>query len=288
MQVPELDIIIPVYNDPCGVKDTLESLISQSSSIDYRVSVVDNQSTDSTREVVQGFVERFDHISLLLENEVQSSYAARNTGIRLTSANYLAFIDANVVLPEDWIESFFRDMNALDIDYLAFEVELFAPSQTNIASRYDRHTGFPTKRYIHDQHFAPTNCLVVQRSVFDDVGLFDSRLISGGDKEFGNRVHDAGLNMQLCSDIVVRHPTRNSVRQLVIKDWRVGRGLCQLQRYHSHRYGKPGIPPSPSGIKKHPLHIPLRERIGYSLLGTVLTAVRGLGYYREFLFPTTV
>jgi len=78
------------------------------------------------------------------------------------------------------------------------------------------------------------------------------------------------------------HPTRNSLADLVSKDRRVGRGLCQLQRYHPDRYGTPGIPPRPTGIKRPSQTLPLSDRLAFSALSTILTAVRGVGYYQEY------
>ena len=79
------------------------------------------------------------------------------------------------------------------------------------------------------------------------------------------------------------HPTRNSLDALVSKDHRVGRGLCQLQRHHSDRYGTLGIPPRPTGIKRPEQNLPTRDRLAFGALSTFLTGVRGLGYYREYL-----
>jgi len=82
------------------------------------------------------------------------------------------------------------------------------------------------------------------------------------------------------------HPTRNSFDALVLKDRRVGRGLCQLQRYHLDRYGTPGIPPRLTGIKRPDRTLPLRDRLAFGVLSTALTGVRGVGYYDEYLTGT--
>ena len=83
------------------------------------------------------------------------------------------------------------------------------------------------------------------------------------------------------------HPTRNSLRAHVDKDRRVGRGLCQLQRYHPDRYGTPGVPPRPSGIKRPDRDLPASDRVAFGALSTFLTGMRGLGYYREYLTGST-
>jgi hypothetical protein len=79
------------------------------------------------------------------------------------------------------------------------------------------------------------------------------------------------------------HPTRNSLSSLATKDYRVGRGLCQLQRYHPERYGTPGVPPRPSGIKRPDRELPMSDRLTFDSLSALLTGIRGLGYYHEYL-----
>ncbi|MFP8951761.1 glycosyltransferase [Natrialbaceae archaeon A-arb3/5] len=275
-----VSIVVPVYNEPEGIQSTLESLRTQTTT-NYQITVVDNDSTDRTPEVVDSYND--ERISLHHETDIQSSYAARNTGIRNTDSEILAFVDADMTVPEDWLESALATFQNQDADYMGCNVELTLPNDPSLAARYDHHTGFPIEQYIEHQQFAPTCCLFVRREVFEDVGLFDHRLVSGGDKEFGNRVHEAGYDMHFAEDVTMFHPTRNSIRELVKKDRRVGRGLCQLQRYHPDRYDTPGVPPRPSGIKSPDRDLETTDRVAFSALSTFLTGVRGLGYYQEYL-----
>ena len=276
-----ISVIIPVYNDPDGIKTTLESLLTQST--DHQIVVVDNDSTDHTPEVVRAYEKDHDHLTLVHETEIQSSYAARNTGIRHTDSDLLAFVDADMTVPEDWLESALQTFQTTDADYMGCNVELTLPENPPLPARYDHHTGFPVEGYLEHQQFAPTCCLFTRRTVFEDVGLFDHRLESGGDKEFGNRVHDTGYDLNFAADVTMYHPTRNSLRAHVKKDRRVGRGLCQLQRFHPDRYGTPGVPPRPSGIKRPERNLPTKDRLAFGALSRLLTAVRGLGYYEEYL-----
>ncbi len=274
-----ISIIIPVYNDPEGINKTLRSLLSQTTD-NYEIAVVDNNSTDRTPEVIDSYND--NRISLYHETEIQSPYAARNKGIQHTDSNILAFVDADMTVPENWLENALETFHSTDADYMGCNVELTTPENPSLLARYDHHTGFPIEGYLKHQQFAPTCCLFVRREVFKDVGLFDHRLVSGGDKEFGNRVHNAGYTQQYASDITMYHPTRKSIGALVSKDLRVGRGLCQLQQYHPDRYGKSGIPPRPTGIKRPSQTLSIRNRIAFSALSAVLTGFRGLGYYQQY------
>lgn len=284
MDRPTVAVVVPAYEDPDGVAATLDSLLSQETDRTFPIHVVDNDSSDHTPDVVRSYVS--DRITLLHETDIQSSYAARNTGIRNTGAEILAFVDADMSVPGDWLESALHAFESTDVDYMGCNVELTLPDKPSLPARYDHHTGFPVKHYLMQQHFAPTCCLFVRRSVFREVGLFDPRLISAGDKEFGNRVHDASYDMHYADAITVYHPTRDSLRELVAKDIRVGRGLCQLQRYHTDRYGSPGMPPRPSGAKSPKPSIPIEDRLTFGAFGTLLTGVRAMGYFRELISPS--
>jgi len=277
-----ISILVPVYNDPTGIQTTIKSLCPQVGNRDARLHVVDNGSTDETPTAIKRYADG-KSVHYLTETDIQSSYAARNTGIRNTDSEVLAFVDADMTVPEDWLESALQTFQNRDADYMGCNVELTLPNNPSLAARYDHHTGFPIQQYIEHQHFAPTCCLFVRREVFEDVGLFDYRLVSGGDKEFGNRVYEAGYDIHFAEDISMYHPTRNSLTELVTKDRRVGRGLCQLQRYHSDRYGKPGVPPRPSGVKSPEPDLETYDRLAFGALSKFFTGVRGLGYYQEYL-----
>lgn len=279
---PSVAVCVPVYNDPEGVRTTIESLRPQTADRGARLCVVDNASTDETPDVIRRYASD-GSVTHLREGDVQSSYAARNTAVRNTESEVLAFVDADMTVPDGWLESALATLRSAGADYMGCNVELTLPEEPSLVARYDHHTGFPVEQYVERQRFSPTCCLFVRREVFEDVGLFDHRLISGGDKEFGNRVHDAGYGMQFAEDVTMFHPVRDSLSALVRKDFRVGRGLCQLQRYHPDRYGRPGVPPRPTGVKSPDRDLPPADRLAFGVLAKAMIGVRGLGYAREYL-----
>jgi glycosyltransferase involved in cell wall biosynthesis len=279
-----ISLIVPVYNDSVGIAATLQSALSQSYH-DFEILVVDNGSTDDTRDVIRNYTQDHDHIHLLVEDEIQGSYAARNKGIQHADGDVLAFIDADETVDDDWLETALEAMNKQDADYLGCNVELTLPEDT-LVGRYNVRTGFPVEQYLETEHYAPTCALLVRREVFEDVGPFDARLISGGDREFGERVHDAGYEQGYAADATVYHPARTDFTSLAKKNFRVGRGFCQKQRYYPERFGKPGIPPTPGGDgggDDEPEPDSVVTRLAFAFLSIAMLACRGLGYYYEFL-----
>lgn len=252
-----VSIIIPVYNDPHGIHTTLNSLVGQTAN-DYEILPIDNGSVDRTNDVIDEIATNHsDLIHPYEETDIQSSYATRNTGIEHASGDVLLFLDADMGVPETWIEGMASALESNDYDYLGCNVQVVADDQPTFWERYEQSFSFPVETYLEDKHFAPTCALAVRREVFDDVGLFDHRLESGGDKEFGQRVHRAGFEHGYAGDVTAYHPARDSFEALRSKALRIGRGRAQMRRYHSDvgDYHHPlhpinYLPPSPFRLRR--------------------------------------
>lgn len=259
---PLVSVIVPVYNDPEGIEMTLSSLGEQTyPDRAHEILVVDNGSTDRTRDVVRSFADRDPTVRLVVEDERQGSYAARNRGIESSTGSILAFVDADMTVEPTWLDRVSEAMDGTDCDYVGCDVEIYTESGVEApVSTYNRATGFPVEGYVTNQHFAPTCCLVVRRQVFEEVGLFDARMISGGDAEFGRRVHDAEFEQCFEPTVTMYHPARSSLRSLLSKRFRVGRGLVQYSRYHSERFDSPVWRRPGDYLPPHPLRFRRRMR----------------------------
>lgn len=292
-----VSVIVPVYNDPAGVRLTLEALVAQTYPDDaHEVLVVDNGSTDDTRAVIESFARDHGTVELVVEDRIQGSYAARNAGLRRAQGEIFAFLDADVTVPEDWLATAVAAMERRGAAYLACDVELYdREGENSLPARYNVRTGFPIDRYVEERSFAPTCCLLVRREVVEDLGTFDERLVSGGDVEFGNRVAASGRRLEYLEDVTARHPTRSTVGALASKAARVGRGRYQLRAYYPDRYGHPlamllhpltYLPPLPwlaPGAFDEFESIPAWEKLAMYLLLSVTKFARTYGKLRQAL-----
>lgn len=235
MTDPSVSVVVPVYNDPQGLRDTLRSLTSQSAPREtYEVIVVDNNSTDSTAEVITKFEDRHpDLVTGIEETSIQSSYAARNAGIDQAAGNVLVFIDSDMTTDDSWIGNIRDEFMNSDVDYLGYDVKMYiAGNEDSFWGQYDVAMGLPVQHYMRTKNFAPTCALAVHDHVFTQVGVFDEELTSGGDKEFGSRVHNNEMGMAYTDDIVVHHPARETFSEHLKKAQRVGKGQAQLWFKH--------------------------------------------------------
>jgi len=234
-----ISVIIPVFNDPEGLEETLHALLAQDYPEErFEIIIADNGSTDSTFEKAQSFNRKYPgRIKIVQEDRITGSYAARNKAISHAKGTILCFIDANVIMSNDFIGAIDDHFNKNKVDYLGCNVRIISNYDT-LTSKYQKVRAFKVKWYIENRKFAPTCCLAVKRSVIDRVGPFDSRLESGGDWEFGRRVHAAGYSQAFSEEITVFHPARWRFRDLVNKNKRCARGDAQLYYYFPDEFGE--------------------------------------------------
>jgi len=113
-----ISVIIPIYNYGHFIPDTLNCLINQSY-IYWECIVIDDGSTDNTKEVVASFIEKDDRIKYYYQTNKGQS-VAKNLGLKLAVGKYIQFLDADDVLEnkkfENQLKIFETDEN-IDIVY---------------------------------------------------------------------------------------------------------------------------------------------------------------------------
>jgi glycosyltransferase involved in cell wall biosynthesis len=91
-------VVIPTYNRADLVKETIESVLSQTFK-DFELIVVDDHSSDNTKEIVESFNDK--RIIYALNDRRKGASGARNTGIFMANGSWVAFLDSDDIwLPE--------------------------------------------------------------------------------------------------------------------------------------------------------------------------------------------
>jgi glycosyltransferase involved in cell wall biosynthesis len=106
----DISVIVPTYNRGRQLQPLLASLLAQDTrGVRYEVVVVDNNSTDDTRHVVETFARAHTgrRLRYVFEPRQGVSYA-RNTGVAVTTAPIVAFLDDDGVTGADWVWSMKR------------------------------------------------------------------------------------------------------------------------------------------------------------------------------------
>ena len=192
--------VIPSWNREGLVRSAIVNLRAQTCPPE-RILIVDNGSADNTRTAAEELGAQ------CIRFETNRGFAeAVNAGIRAANSDWIFILNNDVVLQPDWLE---RMGNALEQTRAPFGVgKLLQPGEENrldgswdLVSRgayawrcgYERPDGAPWReqRWIA---MAPMTAAVFHRSVFDKVGLLETRFESYyEDVDFGIRCALAGL-----------------------------------------------------------------------------------------------
>jgi GT2 family glycosyltransferase len=208
---PSVSIIIPVFNDPERLALCLRSLEAQDYAGPFEILVVDNGST--VLPTVTGRAR-------LLTESTPGSYAARNRALTEATGKILAFTDSDCVPAPCWLREGVAALRSGPNIGLAGGRVRIVPMSTgtpNLAELFESAVAFPQDRYIRDGRYAATANMFTTRAVMDHVGPFNSRLRSGGDADWGQRVAAAGYDLVYAPDAVMDHPARASQDEIFTK-----------------------------------------------------------------------
>ena len=218
--MPQMAIIIPHYNDTVRLTRCLTELM-KNDLVGCEIVVVDNGSTQSLA-VVQA---AFTGVRFLSEPE-KGAAAARNTGVRQTTAPILVFIDADCVPALDWLTVVRRVAHSADL--IGGRVDVFdeTPPPRSGAEAFEAIFAFNFRNYIEVQGFTGAGNLVTRRDVFETVGGFANGVSE--DIDWSTRAVGMGFRLIYEDSMVVNHPSRSDWAALRHKWRRLTRELCAL------------------------------------------------------------
>lgn len=224
-----ISIIVPVFNGENYIKKCLDSLCSQSyPESAYEIILVDNGSTDNGITIAKSY--KISNLKILYE-EKKSSYAARNKGIYAAVGDVIGFIDIDCIADNEWVKNAVHIFNAdPEVSYISGMIELFNKGDDVTAwGIYDKNRFLNQESGIDKGSFKTAN-LFVRKSLFEEIGMFNSDFVSGEDINWTQRASKMGYKYVYCPDVKVYHPLRNSFSELAKKCYRVGFGKGQVAK----------------------------------------------------------
>ena len=187
---PKVSVIIPTYNRAHILGRAIKSVINQTYQ-DFEIIVIDDGSTDNTEEVIKSFDdERI--ISHLCEKN-RGVAAARNIGIKLSKAKYIAFQDSDDVWHPNKLKKIMKVLNDFgNIDFIFScgriirDREIVGYTGNNSWINKSSKKELISKLFMAD--FIPTQGSVVKKDKIIKVGGFDESFPSASDYELWLRL----------------------------------------------------------------------------------------------------
>jgi len=195
----KISAIVPVCNSESTIAKTIESLLNQDYKID-EIIVVDDGSSDKTPEIALKYPVK------LIRKKRGGEASALNCGIKKASGDYLAIVEADVILPKNWISSLFAEFQYLEV-YGAGAILEVANPENLIAklSGYELEYRYRKIKEKFVRHITSANTLY-RKEVFDKVGYYNESLVNAClDADLNGRLIKQGYKLVLRKDIKVKH-----------------------------------------------------------------------------------
>jgi GT2 family glycosyltransferase/glycosyltransferase involved in cell wall biosynthesis len=212
---PKCSIIIPVYNKAPLTRQCLDTLLRLPAAVPTEIIVVDDASTDSTREVLAGYGQPVRS----LRHETNCGFAKTcNDGAAAAVGEFLVFLNNDTIPTQGWLDALLSYAQSHP-QAGAVGSKLLFPNDTIqhagvviCQDRLPRHiyTGFPADHpavNVSRAYAAVTGaCLLIRRKLFDEMGGFDTAFVNScEDIDLCLRLRDRGYEAHYCKDSVLYH-----------------------------------------------------------------------------------
>jgi len=193
-----VSVIIPLFNKEHFIEQTLQTVLNQSYK-NIECIIVDDGSTDSGPQITQRFIDRNNLSWKLISQQNAGQTKARNHGIRLSSGDYLAFLDSDDLWAPTKIQSQVDAMIKNPGCVLVLSAYAIFGDRTS-RPRVVRHKSSKrmNSRWLDMRGFGGglESLGLVRRKTIDDIGMFNEALSTSSGL-------DLSLRLARCGDIVL-------------------------------------------------------------------------------------
>jgi GT2 family glycosyltransferase len=223
--VPYVSFVVIAFNEAANIAACLQSLSAQDAVCRAEFIVVDDASTDRTREITDACVQEDDRLRVISFAVNQGRGAARAAGVDEARGDYVAFVDADIVLPANWLSAGLACL-ATGVDGCGG----IAVPDGDVAYLFNR---FRLRaRPIPPAATVTGNNGLFRRSVFEQVA-FSTHKRNGEDVDFVHRMEQAGLRLQTLAELVVDHRESKGFRRSV--GWLFESGIGASVQFREQR-----------------------------------------------------
>lgn len=214
-----VSVVIPTYNRAEMLCECVDSIL-KSTYTNLEVIVVDNNSTDQTSDIVKEKYVEDQRVKVVALKENLMAAGGRNEGIKVSSGDYILFVDNDNIVCEDMIELLVNEMEKDAKLGLTGPISLNKYSGDTIwlaSGDYHFFSSRPKTLYAgkkvdevklektYDTCYSP-NIMMVSRDAIEAVGGFDKSYYAMYEEaDFGYRILKAGFSAQIVTDARTHH-----------------------------------------------------------------------------------
>ncbi len=234
MNDPRISVVVPVRNKIGVLAAALDSVLAAvRNHPQSELILVDNGSTDGSTEILAS---RYGADARILTLVPGTIAAVRNHGARHATGTHLWFVDADCVVPKDYLDRLVEIFRTTGSQVTGCEVMPPAAASRVEDVWFQAHC----RPRDGDQEWIGSANLAMTRAAFEAVGGFDERLVSGEDAELCQRLRSKGFRIFEAKRLSVVHlDNAKTISAFFRKE--VWRGLGMFGTARGSAFDKPTV-----------------------------------------------
>ena len=223
-----VSLVIALYNQVEYTRRCIDS-IARCTQIPYELILVDNGSVDGTTDLLKSV-----HATVITNEKNLGCARAWNQGIRAGQGEVVGILNNDIVVTPRWIENLIAFMESGSYGIvcpsaregpLSYDLDAYAETFTRVC-----------RTAVRRDLYAP--CMVIDRAVFDRIGLFDEGFSYGGceDTDFRWRTEAAGFAVAMTGSVLIHH--FSMVTQKAVKESETNQYWNQNMTHFHKKWGR--------------------------------------------------
>ena len=226
--------VMPVLNDATHVRSAVESILAQDYTGPVEVLIALGPSIDGTNELVADLASRDARIRVL-ENEVGSTPAGLNIGIRAARYPVVVRVDSHSMLPSGYARIAVETLERTGADNVGgiMDARGETPFERAVALAYTTRVGLGGSAFHVGGHEGPADTVylgVFRRAALERVGFFDETIKRGQDWELNHRLRETGGTVWFTPELAVTYRPRSTFDRLARQMFSTGLWRGELAR----------------------------------------------------------
>lgn len=215
---PKISVIIPTYNRAHLIERAIKSVLSQTYQ-NFELVIVDDGSTDNTDDVINKLQQQDDRIIYLKHDKNKGGSATRNTGIKASRGECIAFLDSD----DEWLpEKLSCQMEAIirqNVSIVTCFCDSYDVYGKKIKEYHQIYSGNPLYEHMFS-NIAGTSLILVKKNDLKKVGFFEN-VPSQQDQILILKLLGIGLNVFTVEKVLVKYFEHNDFRISGITDRKI-------------------------------------------------------------------
>lgn len=212
--MPRISVVIPCFNEEKYVHKLLDCFSRQNLKPE-EIIVADSDSEDGTLETVRKYSRKLP--VKVIESAIRSPGGARNAGAAKAAGEYLIFIDADIIIPDNFIKNVNDYLEKDPVDFISPKYRSDGGHFADTLLFWVVNNALYLRMKILKRIFGIGGVMIIRRSLHEQVGGFDPNRQAHNDMDYLKKLKRQRPSFAYLDSLVVTHSSRRYQNQSMVQ-----------------------------------------------------------------------